>query len=414
MRQSYYRHTALGLSVANVKNMVQDLRNPRHNELKHIASLSNGDITVRDALLLICGLVVVWRLQPAIAVEPDPNKPTDVSRLVRLDDSLFGTKPPLGTESLQGIVQAMYKSVENDDPKSLAYLHEVFETFPEWRNVIAETISKYALERKRRPQDWRLLVRSLEVVEGQRARQVISALLRFRERSTKPRWLRQVIVLGLELGNEGAKVAIQLLEHWADRRESEPSDTWKEGLAKWQGWYAKSYPDHPIATLPQLPSESKWQYSSLRNYLYGSEQWQGNVDRGKLAFDKADCRKCHRFGKTGEAIGPDLTQIADRMQRKQSLRAIMFPSEIVPDQYLTYSVITTDGRAFTGIIGKAEGNKVAILQADGTKVAIDRKEIEDSLLRKESAMPQGTLDRLSKQEIADLFAYMHSESKSGR
>jgi putative heme-binding domain-containing protein len=368
---------------------------------------------VRKALLLICGLVVVWQVQPASAINPDTNKPTDESPPVRLDDALFGAKPPLGTEASQQIVEAMYKSVASDDSKSLAYLHEVFETFPEWRNLIAETISKYALERRRRPQDWRLLVRSLEVVEGQRARQVIAALLRFRERSTKPRWIRQVIVLGLEFGDDGAKDAIALLERWSDRRESEPSDTWKQGLAKWQAWYSISFPDQPIATLPQLPSESKWQYGQLRDYIYGKEQWQGDAARGKLAYYKADCRKCHRFGQSGEAIGPDLTQIADRMQRKQSLRAIMFPSEIVPDQYLTYSIITTDGRTFTGIIGKAEGNNVAVLQADGTKVTIDRKEIEESLLRKESAMPQGTLDRLSKQEIADLFAYMHSESASG-
>ena len=89
----------------------------------------------------------------------------------------------------------------------------------------------------------------------------------------------------------------------------------------------------------------------------------------------------------------------------------MFPSEIVPDQFLTYSIVTTDGRTFTGIIGRADGNRVAILQADGSKVLVDRKKIEESLLRKESAMPQGTLDRLTREEIRDLFAYMHGESK---
>lgn len=364
---------------------------------------------MRTVTLVVTLLTAFWQTRLAGGADPDGSEPASDATRIELNDELFKTRPPQNTDISNQVARAMYESVRGGESKSLAYLHEVFETYPEWRNLVADAISRYALEQRRRSPDWRLLVRSLEVVEGDRARQVIKALAQFRERSTKPRWIRQVIVLGLELGDKGAADALSLLKHWSNRRESEPGDSWKEALEKWQAWYAKSYPDQPDAVLPTLPAESKWRFDELRDYLYSKTGWKGNAARGKLAFDNADCRKCHRFGQTGEAIGPDLTQIADRMQRKQSLRAIMFPSEIVPDQYLTYSIITTDGRTFTGIIGRAEGNKLAILQADGKKVVIDRKEVEDSLLRKESAMPQGTLDRLTKQEIADLFAYLHGE-----
>lgn len=364
---------------------------------------------MRILLLMATLLTGFWQTRLVSEDHPVARESINEAPGVELSDELFKTRPPQSGKKSDQIVRAMYKSVEGNDAKSLAYLHEVFETFPEWRNLVADAMSRYALHHRRRSADWRLLVRSLEIVEGQRARQVLRTLSRFRERSTKPRWIRQVIVLGMQLGDRGGKEAIVLLEHWSGRIESKSTDSWEEGLKKWQEWYANSYPKQPDAVLPTLPAEAKWQFDELRNYLYSQAGWNGDADRGKAVFDKADCRKCHRFGQTGEAVGPDLTHVADRMQRRQSLRAIMFPSEIVPDQYLTYSIVTTEGRTFTGIIGQAERNKLAILQADGKKVVIDRKQVEDSLLRKESAMPQGTLDRLNKQEIADLFAYLHGD-----
>jgi len=328
----------------------------------------------------------------------------------QLDEQMFRGPPPFYQEAFTEASKVIEAMAISGDARSLDRLHLIFETYPEWRHIVAVVIANYSQTERRRSQDWRLLVRSLAVVEGKDARIVMRALLRFHQRSTKPRWQRQVIVLGLQLGDEGSQDAISLLEHWTTHNLRKPNDPWKTAIEKWQAWFAKTYPDQPAAKLPQLSPETKWQYDPLCKFLSSREGWQGDVERGKLVFEKADCHKCHRFGDRGEPLGPDLTQISGRMQRKEILHAILFPSELVPDQYLTYSVITTDGRTFTGIVGRSGSNNVVILQANGLKVTIKTDEIDELVLSKQSAMPAGTLERLTKMEIADLFAYLRSRS----
>ena len=114
----------------------------------------------------VTALIAVGHLQPVFADEQNGDVPIVESQIVRLDDDLFKSKPPRNEQDLERIARTMTELVRSDDSKTLPYLHEVFETYPEWRNPVAAAISKYALEIRRRPQDWRLLVRSLEVVEG--------------------------------------------------------------------------------------------------------------------------------------------------------------------------------------------------------------------------------------------------------
>lgn len=293
-------------------------------------------------------------------------------------------------------------------PRSLDRLHPYFETYPEWRHLIAVALADYARNDRRRPQDWRLLVRSLTVVEEEHARVVLKALVRFREKSTKPRWLRQVIVLGLKLGNHGAQDAISLLEHWSSRDAGDADEPWKTALGEWQQWFNENYPDQPAAVLPELPAKTKWQYEPLRKFLYSQHGWSGDVRRGRHVFEKAECHKCHRFGDRGERLGPDLSRIAGRLQKKEILQAVLFPSDFVPEEYVTQSVVTTDGRSFTGLVGRADdSSKLVILQTNGQKATIGKSEVDEMILNKLSAMPVGGLEQLTQQEIADLFTYLH-------
>ena len=95
------------------------------------------------------------------------------------------------------------------------------------------------------------------------------------------------------------------------------------------------------------------------------------------------------------------------MQRKEILRAILFPSEVVSDQFQTYSVLTIDGRTFTGIVGVGQNSEeLIILPANGKKVMIKKADVEESIVNKQSAMPRGTLEQLSQEEIRDLFNFL--------
>ena len=65
-------------------------------------------------------------------------------------------------------------------------------------------------------------------------------------------------------------------------------------------------------------------------------------------FHDAQCINCHRFNGTGEGIGPDLTTVAQRFQRKEILESIVYPNQVVSDQYASQIVIA-GGKTYTGI-----------------------------------------------------------------
>src|SRR5205085_8935145 len=106
---------------------------------------------------------------------------------------------------------------------------------------------------------------------------------------------------------------IEVLRHWTGKSfGGEKKEDWKSELSSWARWYGQSFPKE--AKLPDVasdkPAESKYKFADLVAYLEKDPRGrQGDPAKGKLAFTKANCIKCHKFGSEGEGIGPDLTML---------------------------------------------------------------------------------------------------------
>jgi putative heme-binding domain-containing protein len=101
-----------------------------------------------------------------------------------------------------------------------------------------------------------------------------------------------------------------------------------------------------------------------------------------------------------------LTTVAHRFTRKELLEAILHPSQVISSQYASQTILTTDGRQLTGlVVPGAEGQTVVILPS-AERVSLPSAQIEAIRPSKVSAMPEGLLDPLSQEEIADLIAYL--------
>src|SRR5262249_26773289 len=122
--------------------------------------------------------------------------------------------------------------------------------------------------------------------------------------------------------------------------------------------------------------------------------------RGKAAFEKGQCFKCHKYGKEGEGIGPDLTTVSKRFKRADVLESIYYPSKVISDQYRSTTIVTKKGVQITGLAGP-QGDLVTVLQSDGTKVTLKKSEIDTQYASLVSVMPEKLLGTLTKQEIAD-------------
>ncbi len=131
---------------------------------------------------------------------------------------------------------------------------------------------------------------------------------------------------------------------------------------------------------------------------------KGDAATGKSVFGAA-CAACHDAGPGKNPVGPDLAGLNDRSP-ETLLVAVLDPNRAVEDRYVNYAVTTTEGDMVYGVVADESSNALRIRQADGTARALARGEIASMASTGVSLMPEGFEKILSKQQLADLFAYL--------
>ncbi|TWU06300.1 Cytochrome c [Stieleria varia] len=131
----------------------------------------------------------------------------------------------------------------------------------------------------------------------------------------------------------------------------------------------------------------------------------GNVERGKTLFQVRQCANCHNGAK---ALGPSLTGINKRFGPADLLRATVDPSHSIPDRFRATQVLTTDGEVVIGMEIYRSVDGLTLLTADAKTVRVNTDMIELIRPASSSLMPEGLLEGLSDQDVADLVAYLSS------
>lgn len=335
---------------------------------------------------------------------PEKLDPQTLTMLQELDERIAG-KTGDSIQRLQvGIVAVLARSGE---PDAFAYLRKVWDSSPERRQPIA-----LGLAQSPAGENWSYIVRSLQYMEPQAARDVCVKLMEVQQAPEEPELYRAVILLGLKAKEKekGADAPLALLQFWTGEDLAKDESEEKQ-LSAWQEWFAKQYPDQPPAELPVAAENAKYTMEQLQTYLSGEEFASADPARGESVFVKAQCIKCHRFNDKGESLGPDLTTLSKRFTKKEILESIIYPSHVISSQYAAKTVQTTDGNTLTGIVAPGAAGETVILQANGEKVTLKDEEITETKVSPISAMPAGTLDTLTLDEIGDLFAYMQGTVK---
>jgi putative heme-binding domain-containing protein len=135
-----------------------------------------------------------------------------------------------------------------------------------------------------------------------------------------------------------------------------------------------------------------------------SLELEGDVERGRAVFAKS-CAACHKLEGKGTEVGADLGGVRQRGAAGVLLNILDPNREILP-KFLTYAVVTSDGRIFTGLIAKETSNDLSIRQPDGHEVPIKRRDIEEMASTGLSYMPEGLESQIDHQAMADLIAYL--------
>lgn len=132
----------------------------------------------------------------------------------------------------------------------------------------------------------------------------------------------------------------------------------------------------------------------------------GSAAKGGLVFERLGCANCHEYqGRLGS--GPNLTGIGSRYDREEIIRSILEPSARFADGWRPVKVVLLDGSSVVGRLqGKETGEVVKVLTGAGEVVHIARERIETVELGTTSPMPDGLTEGVSKEDFADLVAWL--------
>ncbi len=129
----------------------------------------------------------------------------------------------------------------------------------------------------------------------------------------------------------------------------------------------------------------------------------GDVNRGRDLYGST-CAKCHSPQKGRQRIGADLSGINNKT-KEELLNSILNPSEAIDARFVNYVLTMKDGRIFDGILANETPSAITLRNTEGD-VTILRKNIAELRASSLSLMPDGMEKTLSKQQVADLIAYL--------
>src|SRR3989441_5886619 len=138
-----------------------------------------------------------------------------------------------------------------------------------------------------------------------------------------------------------------------------------------------------------------------------------NFEKGKQAFNDAQCIACHRFGNEGGAVGPELTAASSKYTRRDILESIIEPSKVVSEQYQNVALTLKNGDDVIGRVIEEDSRRIVVVTdpLKQTQREIRKSEIQERRPSKLSPMPEGLVSILTKEEILDLLAYIESGGK---
>ena len=136
----------------------------------------------------------------------------------------------------------------------------------------------------------------------------------------------------------------------------------------------------------------------------------GDVARGEVVFRtnrKALCADCHRI--TGmEKSGPNLDGIGEKYSIEQMIAHLLDPNLSIKRGYEQANVVMQDGRVVVGRVERSNQLLLRLQDLKGKRINLNREEVAEVHFSEVSLMPTGLETNITKQEFADLVAYLCS------
>jgi len=134
----------------------------------------------------------------------------------------------------------------------------------------------------------------------------------------------------------------------------------------------------------------------------------GDVGRGRAVFEgKGGCVACHRIGRVGSRVAPNLSDIGSQRSPGSLQRTLLDPSSQMMPINRPVRLVKKDGTVVNGRRLNEDTYSIQVIDEKERLHSILKTDLRESTIAKTSPMPsyKGTL---SSDEIADLIGYLLS------
>lgn len=137
----------------------------------------------------------------------------------------------------------------------------------------------------------------------------------------------------------------------------------------------------------------------------------GDAKRGEDIFNKstaAQCKNCHMVRGVGGTLGPDLSMIGKKYERKTLLETILEPSKAIAPEFIAHLLETAGGQVFAGFLLQKDEKEVVLKDVKSQIIRVPAGEVEALVPQEKSLMPELVLRDVTGQDAADLLAFLET------
>jgi putative heme-binding domain-containing protein len=147
--------------------------------------------------------------------------------------------------------------------------------------------------------------------------------------------------------------------------------------------------------------------AALVKELLADAQAHGDARRGAAVFSAATsaCLSCHKVGKQGGEVGPDLSMVGACIPPEAVVEAIFWPNRTVKPEFKAVAVEVASGQVIQGVVKDETAAELVLQDAAGKLHRLPKKEIEK---RREigTLMPEGLTAAMTADQRRDLIRYL--------
>jgi putative heme-binding domain-containing protein len=134
-----------------------------------------------------------------------------------------------------------------------------------------------------------------------------------------------------------------------------------------------------------------------------------DAQKGEAIFTQ-NCAVCHKIGKIGNVVGPQLDGIGNR-GLERLLEDVLDPNRNVDRAFRTHVIVLKDGDVVSGLPRREEGELLILADSLGKEVSVKKSDIESRRESETSLMPSNFGDLIPPADFQKLMAFLLSKRK---